>query len=84
MMIFVSFLVTLFGCINWLSIGMLQYDIVAGFFGTQASIFSRIVYIVIGFSALWLIVTSVKQKGKICLFSRKEKKESEEVEERVR
>ena len=62
----------LFGCINWLSIGMLQYDIVAGFFGTQASIFSRIVYIIIGFSALWLTVSVIKERGKINIKKKKD------------
>lgn len=71
MITFISFLATLFGCINWLSIGMLQYDIVAGFFGTQASIFSRIIYIIIGFAALWLIVSAVRQRGKVNIFKNK-------------
>ncbi|MDD4110505.1 MAG: DUF378 domain-containing protein [Clostridia bacterium] len=66
-MIFFAFLSTLFGCINWLSIGMLQYDIVAGFFGTQAHIFSRIIYIIIGFSALYLMVAAIKQRGRVNL-----------------
>ena len=65
MITFISFLIVLFGSINWLSIGMLQYDIIAGFFGTQANIFSRIIYIIFGFAALWLIISAVRQKGKI-------------------
>ncbi len=77
MMTFISFLVAIFGCINWLSIGMLQYDIVAGFFGTQSSIFSRIVYIVIGFAALWLIISTIKQRGKVNIF--KDRREATEV-----
>jgi hypothetical protein len=71
MLTFISFLIVLFGCINWLSIGMLQYDIVAGFFGTQASIFSRIIYIVIGFAAFWFIVSAIRQRGKVNLFKNK-------------
>ena len=60
-----SFLIVLFGSINWLSIGMLQYDIIAGFFGTQANIFSRIIYIIFGFRAIWLVISAIRQKGKI-------------------
>lgn len=71
MITFISFLVTLFGCVNWMSIGMLQYDIVAGFFGTQSNIFSRIIYIVIGFAALWMIISAIKQRGKINIFKNK-------------
>lgn len=71
MITFISFLITLFGCVNWLSIGMLQYDIVAGFFGTQANIFSRIIYIIIGFSAFWLMVSAIRQRGKVNIFKNK-------------
>lgn len=65
MITFICFLTVLFGSINWLSIGMLQYDIIAGFFGTQSNIFSRIIYIIFGFAAIWLIISAVRQKGKI-------------------
>lgn len=65
MITFISFLIILFGSVNWLSIGMLQYDIIAGFFGTQSNIFSRIVYILFGFAAIWLVISAIRQKGKI-------------------
>lgn len=82
MITFISFLIVLFGCVNWLSIGMLQYDIIAGFFGTQANIFSRIIYIIIGFAALWFVVSAIRQKGKINIFKNKiEKKPSHEDRE---
>lgn len=71
MITFISFLVVLFGCANWMSIGMLQYDIVAGFFGTQANIFSRLIYIIVGFAALWLIISAFRHKGKINIFKDK-------------
>lgn len=48
-----------------MSIGMFQYDIVAGFFGYQGSIFSRLVYIIIGVSACWLIFSVIKNKGRL-------------------
>ena len=34
-MAIISFLILILGGLNWLSIGLLQYDFVAGFFGTQ-------------------------------------------------
>lgn len=77
MITFICFLITIFGCVNWLSIGMLQYDIIAGFFGTQASMFSRIIYIIIGFASFWLIAMAFKHKGKIHIFKNKLKKEDE-------
>lgn len=83
MMTLFAFLITLFGCFNWLSIGMLQYDIVAGFFGTQAHIFSRIIYIIVGFSAFYLIGAVIKQRGKVNLMRRVEVK-NEEPKENIR
>ena len=82
MITFLCFLVTLFGCVNWLSIGMLQYDIIAGFFGTQSSMFSRILYIVIGFSCFWLIVMAIKGRGRIHLFKNKQEKEEKSLLEK--
>lgn len=74
MITFICFLITLFGSINWLSIGMLQYDIIAGFFGTQASMFSRIFYIIFGFAALWLGIMAIRGKGRIHVFKNKPEK----------
>ena len=65
----------LFGCINWLSIGMLQYDIVAGFFGTQAALLSRIIYIFVGFSALYISFQLLKNKGKLYVRKQEEHRE---------
>ena len=47
MLTILAFILTILGCINWLLVGLLQYDFVAGIFGYQASILSRIVYIII-------------------------------------
>lgn len=67
-----SFIIVLVGAFNWLSIGILQFDFIAGIFGSQANIFSRIVYTIVGFSAFWLIFATIKQKGKIFVNGRKE------------
>lgn len=65
MLSIICFIIVILGCINWLSIGFFQYDIVAGIFGYQGSIFSRIVYIIVGISALFLVYFVIKHKGKI-------------------
>ena len=41
MLRFIAFILTCLGGLNWLMIGTLQYDFVAGIFGTQANVFSR-------------------------------------------
>ena len=43
------------GGLNWGSIGIFQFDLVAWLFGGQAAWLSRIVYTLVGLSALWCI-----------------------------
>lgn len=43
------------GGINWGSIGIFRFDIVAWIFGGQAALISRIIYTLVGLSALWCI-----------------------------
>lgn len=64
-------LILIAGGLNWASIGFLQYDFIAGFFGTQASIFSRLIYIIIGISTIYFIFMAFKYKGSIKLVDRK-------------
>ena len=67
----VAFILTILGGLNWLTIGMLQYDFVAGIFGTQANIFSRLIYAFIGLSAIYTLFVALTNRGKI--FSKKKK-----------
>ena len=60
----IAFILTIVGGLNWLAIGMLQYDFVAGMFGTQANIFSRIIYALVGVSAVYLTFVMIANKGK--------------------
>ena len=43
------------GGVNWGSIGLFQFDIVAWIFGGQDAVFSRIIYVIVALSALWCI-----------------------------
>ena len=63
MLTIISFILTILGSINWLFVGLLQYDFVAGIFGYQASILSRIVYIIVGVSSLFLVFKLIKGKA---------------------
>lgn len=42
------------GGINWGLVGLFQFDLVATIFGGAASIISRIVYVLVGLSALYV------------------------------
>ena len=41
------------GGLNWGSVGIFQFDLVAWICGGQTGIISRIVYILVGLSAIW-------------------------------
>lgn len=43
------------GGLNWGSIGIFQFDIVAWIFGGQAGVVSRIIYVIVGLAAIWCI-----------------------------
>ncbi|HEX8214173.1 MAG TPA: DUF378 domain-containing protein [Allosphingosinicella sp.] len=47
------------GGLNWGLVGLLEFDLVAALFG-EMSLLSRIVYILVGLSALWQIVPLVR------------------------
>lgn len=84
MLTLLAFLIVIMGGINWLMIGMLQYDFVAGWFGYQGSIFSRLLYILVGIATLFLVFKAFADKGKINLinfnFSKKKKEKERERE----
>ena len=79
----VAFILTCLGGLNWLMIGALQYDYVAGIFGTQANVFSRIIYFLIGIASMYILIVTVFGKGRLKLFGYKKKKlpKHEEVED---
>lgn len=41
------------GGLNWLLVGLFQYDLVAGIFGGQDSMLSRIIYVIVGICAIY-------------------------------
>ena len=43
------------GGVNWGSVGVFQFDLVAFAFGGAGSLVSRVIYTLIGLSALWCI-----------------------------
>ena len=77
----ICFIVVIFGSLNWLCVGFFQYDLVAGLFGYQASIFSRIIYILIGICAIYLIYAIIKNKGRLTV--KKLKKEEQPMVDKI-
>ena len=51
----VALTLTVIGALNWGSIGLFQFDIVAWIFGGQGAILSRIVYTLVALAGIWCI-----------------------------
>ena len=81
MLSLISFILVSIGCINWFTIGILQFDFVAGIFGSQSNIFSRLIYTLVGIASIIMIVNFVTNKGKFIVSFKKADKEYEEFKE---
>lgn len=60
----VTLVLVIIGGINWGLVGIAQFDLVAAIFGGQDALLARVVYILVGLSALWQIVP-LTRAGKI-------------------
>lgn len=81
MLAFISFLLVCIGSFNWFTIGILQYDFVAGLFGSQANVFSRLVYALVGVASIVVIFNLIKNKGKFVISFKKASDEFKEFKE---
>jgi len=60
----VAFILLVIGGLNWLLVGLFSWD-VGMLFGGQAAIVSRVIYVLVGLSALYLLATH-KGDCKMC------------------
>lgn len=49
----VALVLLIIGGLNWLLVGLFQYDLVASIFGGQDAIVARIVYVLVGLCAIY-------------------------------
>jgi len=52
----ITLLLIIIGGINWLLVGAFQFDLVAAIFGGQDAALARIVYVLVGLSAIYQLV----------------------------
>lgn len=57
-----ALVLAIIGALNWGSIGLFGFDIVAAICGGQTAILSRIIYTVVGIAGLWCITLLFKEK----------------------
>ncbi|HYE82855.1 MAG TPA: DUF378 domain-containing protein [Clostridia bacterium] len=43
------------GALNWLLVGLFQFDLVAALFGGQDALLSRLVYTLVGVAGIWSV-----------------------------
>ncbi len=48
------------GGLNWGLVGAFQFDLVAALFGGQDALLSRVVYVLVGVSALWQLIALMR------------------------
>ena len=58
-----SLTIVIIGALNWLLIGLFQYDLVAALFGGSSSFVSRIIYSLVGLAGLYSISLLFRERA---------------------
>ena len=66
----IALTLAIIGGINWGSIGLFQFDIVSWICGGIDSVLSRIIFTIVGISALWCISLLVRDRSEVFKTSR--------------
>ena len=61
----ISLVVTIVGAINWLLVGLFQFDLVAYICGGQAAVISRVIYSIVGIAGLWCISLLFRERDRV-------------------
>ena len=51
----IALILSIIGSINWGLVSLFQFDLVAWIFGGQTSLWSRIIYVLVGLASVWCI-----------------------------
>ena len=61
----IALFLVVIGAINWGSVGLFQFDIVAWAFGGSASAISRVIYTIIALAGVWCISLFFRERDEI-------------------
>lgn len=61
----IALIVTIIGALNWGSIGLFSFDLVAWLGGGQASTVSRIIYTIVGLCGIWCISLLFRERNEV-------------------
>ena len=59
----IALIVAIIGTLNWGSIGLFQFDLVAWLFGGADTLLARIVYTVVALAGIWCITLLFKPRA---------------------
>lgn len=51
----IALAILIIGGVNWLLVGLFEFDLVASLFGGQDAMLSRVVYVLVGLAALYCL-----------------------------
>lgn len=61
----IALIIAIIGALNWGSIGLFGFDVVAWICGGQGALLSRIVYTIVALSGIWLISLVFRAKENV-------------------
>ena len=59
----IALILVIIGALNWGSVGLFQFDLVAFICGGSTSVVSRIIYALVGLAALWCISLLFRERS---------------------
>ena len=60
-----ALILVIIGALNWLLVGLFQFDLVASLFGGQDALISRLVYTLVGVAGIWSFSLLFRDRGKV-------------------
>lgn len=61
----IALILAIIGGLNWGSIGIFRFDIIAYLFGGQTSSVSRVIYTLVGLAAIWCISLLFRERESV-------------------
>ncbi|MCL2212408.1 MAG: DUF378 domain-containing protein [Oscillospiraceae bacterium] len=61
----IALILAILGGINWGSIGLFQFDIIAWISGGQTAVLSRIIYTIVALAALWCVSLLFREREQV-------------------
>ena len=60
-----ALILVIIGALNWLLVGLFQFDLVANMFGGTSSMVSRIIYSLVGLAGLYCLTLLFREREQV-------------------